>query len=271
MSDKTIPSLTAASSADGTELVHVVQSGNSRKMTLTQIMALKTLIARDEGSPLTTNMTGLDFIGSGVTATQSAGIVQVTIPGGAGIVVKDEGTAIATASSINFVGAGVTATSSGTEVTVTIPVSLSTNISAAADGQVLTYDNASSKWVNVYPQLRLVAALPGSVVSSSFVFLASLMCAGDVLRAGLTTGRGGMFASSLKCQVAPTANWTCIIKKNGSSIGTGTINAASTTGTFSFASDVTFAAGDILTVEGPAVADGTLSGPMITLVGDRKA
>lgn len=40
MADKTVPDLTAAATLDGTELVHVVQGGNSRKATTAAIAAL---------------------------------------------------------------------------------------------------------------------------------------------------------------------------------------------------------------------------------------
>src|SRR5262245_1620891 len=42
------------------------------------------ITAKDEGTTLTTALTSLDFVGSGVTATSSAGAVTVTIPGGTG-------------------------------------------------------------------------------------------------------------------------------------------------------------------------------------------
>lgn len=42
------------------------------------------ITAKDEGSTLTTGMTSIDFVGAGVTATNSSGAVTVTIPGGSG-------------------------------------------------------------------------------------------------------------------------------------------------------------------------------------------
>jgi hypothetical protein len=40
MADKQISELTAAGTLDGTEIVHIVQSGNSRKVTLDDVVAL---------------------------------------------------------------------------------------------------------------------------------------------------------------------------------------------------------------------------------------
>ena len=80
---------------------------------------------KDEGSSLTATVASFDFVGAGVTATNSGDNVTVTIPGtsgGSGLVVKDEGGNITTnAVSIDFVGAGVTATDSSGNTTVTIP------------------------------------------------------------------------------------------------------------------------------------------------------
>jgi hypothetical protein len=61
------------------------------------------------------------------------------------------------------------------------------------------------------------------------------------------------------------------IKKNGSNIGTCTIGAGGTTATFatSGGSAQTLAAGDVLSIEAPAVADSTLADPAITLVATR--
>lgn len=81
------------------------------------------ITVKDEGSDLTTALTSLDFVGAGVTATNSGGAVTVTIPGSgaASVTIKDEGSDLTTSlASMNFVGAGVTATNSGADVTVTI-------------------------------------------------------------------------------------------------------------------------------------------------------
>lgn len=81
---------------------------------------------QDEGSSLTTAVTKVNFVGSGVTVTEPVtDEVLVTIPGGGNAVeIEDEGSSLTTAvTKLNFVGAGVTASSSsGSEdVTVTVP------------------------------------------------------------------------------------------------------------------------------------------------------
>jgi hypothetical protein len=86
--------------------------------------AATSITVKEEGSNLTTALASIDFVGAGVTATNSSGAVTVTIPGGGGsaLTVKEEGTNLSTAvTSIDFVGAGVTATNSSGAVTVTIP------------------------------------------------------------------------------------------------------------------------------------------------------
>lgn len=79
-----------------------------------------------------------------------------------------------------------------------------------------------------------------------------------VLKSGAPGSRAG-------CATAPTAQAVLTLKKNGNSIGTVTINAAATTGSFSVSGDKRFYAGDILTIEAPASQDATLQDISITL------
>jgi hypothetical protein len=77
----------------------------------------------DEGVPVTGNPhTTVNFVGSGVTVTDVAGVGTVTIPGG-GIALQDEGTPVTgnPHSTVNFVGSGVTVTDAAGVGTVTIP------------------------------------------------------------------------------------------------------------------------------------------------------
>ena len=67
------------------------------------------------------------------------------------------------------------------------------------------------------------------------------------------------------CGTAPTAQATLTIKKDGSSVGTITIDAAATTGSFTVASDVRFYPGETLSVEAPASQDATLKDISVTL------
>lgn len=75
--------------------------------------------------------------------------------------------------------------------------------------------------------------------------------------------------SYVSASVAATGSTTLTFKKNGTSIGTAVFAATATTATFTFAADVTFAAGDIFTIEGPATADATLANTSLDLKGQR--
>jgi len=67
----------------------------------------------------------------------------------------------------------------------------------------------------------------------------------------------GLTGSQCESTVAPAAGVAYSIKKNGSPAGTIDFAISALTATFTFASDVDFAAGDVLTVEAPATADTT--------------
>ena len=70
-------------------------------------------------------------------------------------------------------------------------------------------------------------------------------------------------------EVAATASTTLTITRNGTSIGTVTFAAASTTGTVSITSTVTTAAGDIIRIVNQGTADATLASISVTLTGLR--
>lgn len=75
----------------------------------------------------------------------------------------------------------------------------------------------------------------------------------------------GSFATS---QTAATASTVFTVKRNGSSIGTITFGAASTTGTFNTTGGAeSFTPGQVLTVHAPALADATLADISITFFG----
>lgn len=75
--------------------------------------------------------------------------------------------------------------------------------------------------------------------------------------------------SVFKAGVAATGSTTVTLKKNGGSIGTVIWSALGTTGAITFASAVSFAVGDIFTVEGPATADATLANIRFNFKGSR--
>ena len=97
------------------------------------------LAAKDEGSIVDTAVIGMDFVGAGVTTTQtSSGQVQVSIPGTTNVTVKDEGTNVTTtANTLNFTGAGVSASLASPGV-VNVAISGSgTNISVKDEGSTV--------------------------------------------------------------------------------------------------------------------------------------
>jgi len=77
----------------------------------------------------------------------------------------------------------------------------------------------------------------------------------------------GVSGSEAVVGTAPTADAVFSLQKNGVQFGTVTFAASATAGTFSVASDTTFAPGDVLSVIGPATADATLADVSITLRG----
>lgn len=79
-------------------------------------------------------------------------------------------------------------------------------------------------------------------------------------------GASGSYAFAT---IAATGSTTFTFKKNGTSFATVVFAASGTTGTWTQASDATFAAGDILEIDGPATADATLANISFTLAGTR--
>ena len=69
--------------------------------------------------------------------------------------------------------------------------------------------------------------------------------------------------------IAATGSTTFTLKKNGTSFATVVFSSSGTTGSWTQAADATFAAGDILEIDGPATADATLANIGITLQGYR--
>jgi len=81
MADTKVSALTAASAADGSELLHVVQTGNDRKMTTAQIAALVTSEVIDD------RVAALLVAGANITLTynDAAGTLTIASTGGAGV------------------------------------------------------------------------------------------------------------------------------------------------------------------------------------------
>ena len=134
-------------------------------------------------------------------------------------------------------------------------------ITSPADGDQLTYVGAASKWENTRAPYDLWLFFSGQP-SAGFVLLRN-----NFTRA--VTFPSGLSGSQAICQVAPSGSVTLQINKNGVSIGTVNFAAGATTGTFTFSSSVTFAAGDRLTITAPSPQDGTFATVGITLKGTR--
>lgn len=133
------------------------------------------------------------------------------------------------------------------------------SISAPAAGQSLSYNGTA--WTNTGTPYDMLMYCPG-VPSNSLDMARLVIPRAMTLPASLT----GSYASA---DVAATGSTTLTLSKNGSSIGTVNFAASATTGTFTFSSAVTFAAGDILKLVNQSTADATLANISVSLVGSR--
>lgn len=75
--------------------------------------------------------------------------------------------------------------------------------------------------------------------------------------------------SQARALTASVAQATFTLSKNGTAVGSIVFAAAGTVATFQFEDAVTFAAGDMLTLDAPGEVDATLADIAITLVGER--
>jgi hypothetical protein len=98
--------------------------------------------------------------------------------------------------------------------------------------------------------------------TASQVVLRHVFARSVVFAAGLAPSQG-------KAGTAATGSTTFTIKKNGSSVGSFNFASSAMTATFSMASQTTFAAGDVMTVEAPGTPDATLAMITFTLAGTR--
>jgi hypothetical protein len=108
-----------------------------------------TLTVKDEGTNLSKAVNSIDFVGAGVTATNSSGDVTVTIPGGGG----SSSYTLPTESNSTLGGVKVDATSitingSGVISAGTLDSLSDVVITAPTANQVLLYNSTNSQWVN---------------------------------------------------------------------------------------------------------------------------
>lgn len=188
-------------------------------------------------------------------------------------------------------GGGSSTLAGDTDVALTSP----------SNGQVLTYDSTSSKWENATPSGGGASAFtgltdaPGSysgaggkavevnsgasaLVFSAKPFDVAVTAPGvgsnnQVLArfklARAVTFPSGAALSQASASANATGSTTFTLKKNGTSFATVNFAGSSASGTWTQASDATFAAGDLLEIDGPATADATLADVGITLAGVR--
>lgn len=117
MANKTITDLTAGTAPDGTELVHVQQGSNSRKLTIDEVLALvRTSISTETGTSYTTVLA--DFAGGVVKLMSNASAITVTV--GASVAGDEPCTFIQTGSgAVSFTpDAGVTINSLSGDLTI---------------------------------------------------------------------------------------------------------------------------------------------------------
>lgn len=79
----------------------------------------------------------------------------------------------------------------------------------------------------------------------------------------------GLTGSIGKASAAATAPTVFSVRKNGASVGTITFAAGATSATFSAASAITLAVGDLVSIHAPSTADSTLADVGIVLAGTR--
>jgi hypothetical protein len=146
-------------------------------------------------------------------------------------------------------------------------------IGSAADGDILY--RASGAWTRLpmgtqFQKLQQGASAP-AWVDDAVVF--GIFCGGKPTANEMLFKHSfreqlklvaSLTGSKFSCETNPAATWTFTLNKNGSSIGT---IAFSTGGvpTITFASDVTFAVDDTLSITAPGTADSTGSDLMFAL------
>lgn len=125
MADKEVTALAAAGALAGTEVVHIVQGGNSRQESLQDIADLATIEVEEEGVSVATDVIRLNFIGGGATAADvGGGEVSVTIPGDSGLNFR-EVTASGNLTSADFAGGRIIITNTVSDITLTVVSGLS--------------------------------------------------------------------------------------------------------------------------------------------------
>lgn len=130
-------------------------------------------------------------------------------------------------------------------------------------------DTATVKWTNPSGELQeaTVSGQPYDVAA----FAPGLGSNNQVLlRIALPRAvkfAAGAALSTARASATATGSTTYTFKKNGTSFATVNYAASSSSGVYTQASDETFAASDLLEIDGPATADATLADVGIVLAG----
>lgn len=106
---------------------------------------------------------------------------------------------------------------------------------------------------------RIAVSIPDRGPNAGETLFDATMLDGETFPAGASS-------SVLRVTAAPTDDWTACFYHDGTAVGTVTIAAGATTGTFTVAAAVEFAAGDSFSLVAPATADATLSGLSAAIV-----
>ena len=133
--------------------------------------------------------------------------------------------------------------------------------SSPGNNDVLLFNTSTGAWVAVPSVYEIGISITG-IMNNSEMLLQYVLPVGISIPSGAT----GSYAIA---NIAATASTTVQINKNGSSIGSINWGASSTTGTYTFTSAVTFAAGDVLQLVAPSTADTTLANVGITIAATR--
>ncbi|ACC76160.1 hypothetical protein PPMP20_19035 [Paraburkholderia phymatum] len=175
------------------------------------------------------------------------------------------GTVTLTASATNYVYAD------------NVTGAVSVNTSGVPAGKIPLYQIVTgTTTVTSYTDLRgfQPSSVPQSGAPYDVLMFSPGVPANSALMARIVTPRPVTFPSGLtgsyaSASVAATAAVTLTLARNGSAIGTVNFAAGASTGTFTFSSSVTTAAGDVLTLTNQATTDATLANISVTLVGTR--
>lgn len=144
-----------------------------------------------------------------------------------------------------------------------------TTVSMAVNDVLFIYTDGTTNGLSTWPLASTAAPIPYDV---SVWVPGALTSSQRVLRFKVVrafTWPISLTGSYGSADTAATGSTVFTIKQNGVSIGTITFAASATTATFTFAAAVTFAVGDVITIDAPGSADATLAGVAFNIAGTR--